>query len=144
MTDDAGGTRITWTAIVMTTALLLTAASGAWVLFQSQFANMEKQSTAANQNVDRRIDENTENIDAIRHAAISREEHVEFVKRLDHEIGTINDRIRIIEQTRPTTGELASIVQSNKEQQQEVKERVRSLEDNLRRATPPFQPGATK
>lgn len=55
-------------------------------------------------------------------------------------ISQLRDQIKIIEQTRPTTGELQAVGNGNKDQITKLEDRVRSLEDNLRTLKPIVQP----
>lgn len=144
-TTSNGTPELTWTNIVSTIAVILTMFAGAWLLFQSQFANMKEQFSAADSFINKRVDV----IGERQQTNVNRLEHTEFVKRLDSELAQIRDQLRIIETTRPTTGELQGVGLTTKEQLAEIKDRLRSLEDNLRRpqalapVTPPLPiPGA--
>ena len=144
-TTSNGTPELTWTNIVSTIAVILTMFAGAWLLFQSQFANMKEQFGASDSFLSKRVDVISER----QQSNVSRAEHTEFVKRLDSELAQIRDQLRIIETTRPTTGELQGVGLTTKEQLAEIKDRLRSLEDNLRRpqalapVTPPLPiPGA--
>jgi hypothetical protein len=136
--------QLTWANIIATMLLMLTLFGGAWVLFQAQFASLKEQFTSADKSQQKQIDSLSDLVRYNSTNTVLRSEHIEFVKRLDRELGTIAEQLKIIETTRPTTGELQSIGISVKEQLSEIKERVRSLEDNLRRpqALAPVTPPA--
>jgi hypothetical protein len=55
-------------------------------------------------------------------------------------ISQLRDQIKVIETTRPTTGELQQIGTAAKDQAAKLEERVRSLEDNLRPLRKPAEP----
>jgi phosphatidylserine/phosphatidylglycerophosphate/cardiolipin synthase-like enzyme len=55
-------------------------------------------------------------------------------------ISQLRDQIRVIETTRPTTGELQQIGTAAKDQATKLEERVRSLENNLRPNRKPAEP----
>jgi len=58
------------------------------------------------------------------------------LRRVDDLIAVVRDQLRVIETTRPTTGELQSASTSANLQIAEVKLRLQSLEDYLRTARP--------
>ena len=125
--------QLTWANIVATIAVILTMFAGAWLLFQSQFANIKEQFSSADSSQVRQIIELRTQLDSHIKNSVLRQEHTEFVKRLDGTLAEIRDQLKILETTRPTTGELQSVGVITKEQLAEIKARVQSLEDNLRR-----------
>ena len=134
MTNSKGAPpQLTWTNLIITLAVILTAGGGAWSLFQSQFSSIQREFAANVAAINSNIGELDKRIERNRESNIGRVEHTEFVKRMDQELAAINRQISIIESTRPTTGELSAVGTNNKEQLAEIKERIRSLEDNLRR-----------
>lgn len=128
-----GPPQITWTNIIMTFAVMASVAAGGWALFQTQFASQERQFAVENENLSNEIKEVRGRLEVLRNETIGRHEQGEFEKRLDDEIVVIKEQLRVIEATRPTTGELQSNASATRDQISEIKERVRSLEDNLRR-----------
>jgi hypothetical protein len=58
----------------------------------------------------------------------------------EREFVQARDQIKVIEQTRPTTGELQAVGNANKDQITKLEERIRSLEENLRPGRRPAIP----
>lgn len=139
-----GGPQITWVNIIATLALLATVAGGAWLLFQQQFTNIEQQTRQAVADLSSQIRETRTESERLRDRAILRDEHKEFVKRMDDSLVELSKRLQVIETTRPTTGELQSSTQSIKDQISEIKDRLRFLEQSprtpLRVETSPIPP----
>jgi hypothetical protein len=125
--------QLTWANIITTIAVILTMFAGAWMLFQSQFANLKEEFSAADASQVRQIADLRKILKDHMDNSVLRPEHTEFVKRLDGEISAMREQLKILETTRPTTGELQGIGLTTKEQLTEIKARVQSLEDNLRR-----------
>jgi uncharacterized protein HemX len=119
------GPQLTWTNVIGTLGfgtLLIASFMGAfWTVFQTQFANTERR---------------MERLEKERSDFVGRDEHREFVKRLDGDITQIQQQLLRIETTRPTTGELKQLGDSAAEQARKLDDRVRSLEDYLRTVRP--------
>ncbi len=138
-----GAPQITWVNIIATLGLIATLGGGAWLLFQNQFSNIQSEMRSADNALLQDIKDNQTELNRLRENTLSRNEHVEYVKRVDSELKEIKDRLALIESTRPTTGELQSIGSGTRDSINEIKDRVRSLEDNLRRPQQPFFPQYT-
>lgn len=121
---------------MVTIGVVLTAAAGGWTLFQTQLASMERQFTQSIRAISDEISQAKQLGERNRDDTIHRAEHAELVKRLDGEFTIIRDQLRVIETTRPTTGELQAVATAGARDLAEIKERVRSLEDNLRKPQP--------
>jgi hypothetical protein len=123
--DPNGGPRgpLTWANLISSVAVIGVAAAGGWTLFQSQFASMEKsiaiQAKINEENARLLAEEFRRFQDAsekdrydvhleLRHDFIRKDEFNQFEQRLE----SIQKRLDIIEQTRPTTGELQSTAQA--------------------------------
>jgi len=124
---------VTWYNIMVTLGVLITAGGGGWTLLQSQLASIDRQIDTTTRSFSKRLDELQREEERIRNESIHRNESNEFTKRMDHEVSTINERIKIIEATRPTVGELQAIGTSTTRELLEIKERIKSLEENLRK-----------
>lgn len=72
-------------------------------------------------------------LDRRRSEFVTTREFIEFEKL----VSAFRDQIKVLETTRPTTGELQAIGNGNRDQITKLEERVRSLEDNLRRIVVP-------
>lgn len=126
-------THITWINVIATVAVIFTAAGGMWVLVQQQFSSLEHQFTRATDQNSSAIGDVKRDLDTLTREVVNRHEHEEFVKRLDGEIKIVKEQLRVLEATRPTTGELQQVGTATDRQILEIKERVRSLEDYMRR-----------
>ena len=133
-----GRPQLTWANIVITLALAATFAGGGWILFQNQFASQQQQFKDVTAALSAEIKANHEEVDRLRGESIGRNEAIEFRKRIDDRLTEMSARLGLIEATRPTTGELQSIGAGTRDSINEIKDRVRSLEDNLRRPVQPF------
>lgn len=127
---------LSWYNIIVTVGVLFAAAGAGWTLFQTQFSSMERQFQSSDKNLLERIVDLKEMAERNRDETIHIREHNELVKRVDTEIATINDRLKILETTRPTTGELQGIAAASGRDITDLKDRIRSLEDNLRKVAP--------
>lgn len=125
-----GGLQITWINLIATMALLATVSGGAWLLFQQQFKSLEEQFGQAARNLQADIKDNRTELERLRSLSISREEHAEFVKRLDGDLVGLGKRLDVIEATRPTTGELKSVADGMQVQANEIKQRLQFLEQS--------------
>jgi hypothetical protein len=132
-----GRPQLTWVNIIATLALLATVAAGAWILFQQQFNSMQLQLQSSTSSLNSDIRENRAELERLRNLTILRNENNEHVKRVDEDIGIIRERLKVLESTRPTAGELDSTNAGTREQISDVKLRLRSIEDSLRRQTSP-------
>jgi archaellum component FlaC len=135
-THEEKAPQLTWANIIITIAVVMTMCGGAWVLFQSQFSAMREQFVASDNYQMKQLDALSKVVEHNTFNSVSRPEHTELVKRIDGQLNELQERLKIIETTRPTTGELQGISTGTKEQLSEIKSRVQSLEDNLRRAQP--------
>ncbi len=128
--------QLTWTNIVATVMIILTAAGGSYALVQQQFGAMERQFANATRDNANAIDEIKKSIERLRNGSIERPEHTELVKRMDESHRIVIDQLRVLETTRPTTGELQQVQTTTTKSIEEIKERVRSIEDYMRRPQP--------
>lgn len=124
-TGPNGSPQLTWFNVVATLALLATIAGGAWILFQSQFHNLEDQMRAQDASNATLVKELRIDLDRLRDASVLRAEHIEFVKRLDEHLSGLQKRLDVIEATRPTTGELQS-------QENALKSDINALRDSMK------------
>jgi hypothetical protein len=138
MTSKPGGVpQLSWYNIMVTLGVVLTAAAGGWTLFQTQLAGIERQFTAADKILIDRIEAVQKMVERVRDTSIHRDEHIENMKRMDGDIAGIQNQLKVIETTRPTTGELQAVATGTARDLAEIKDRLRSLEDNLRRVNLP-------
>lgn len=125
---NSNGPQITWVNIVITIGLFTTMAGGAWALFQSQFNNLEQQLRSADSTTNALVKDLRGDLDRLRDNSVLRAEHIEFVKRLDEHLAMLQHRLDIIEQTRPTTGELENRASALRTEIAEIKDRIKFLE----------------
>lgn len=128
-----GGPQLTWVNIIATLALLATVAGGAWLLFQNQFTNLEVQMHTNLTDLSAQIKDNRGQADRLRDHSVQREEHTEFVKRVDERLAEIQRRLDVLEATRPTTGELEKVSGATNASIIDLKERLQFLEQNRQR-----------
>ena len=135
-----GVAQLTWTSIAAILMVIFTAAGGSYALVQQQFSAIERQFDNATKTNAATLVALRNELDDLRGITIERAEHTEFVKRLDAAHRTVVDQLSVLERTRPTTGELMQVQTNTTKEISEIKDRVRSLEDYLRRAPPAAQP----
>lgn len=139
--SEARSPGVSWTAVSVVLGLVMSMTLGGatafWAVFQTQFSAADHARLELKSELDRVRDA----LDRL--SPVKREEHAEFAKRLDNEFHGIAERLKILETTRPTTGELDKASKSSDNQISEVKERVRSLEDYIRTPRPLGQAAPT-
>jgi hypothetical protein len=136
-----GPPQLTWPNIAAGLLVATALAGAAWTLFQSQFAYVEK-SVFQNRNdsikSDDAIKHEIERINAELLARRSEFPTMELFKQLerleDERYSDTKSRLNQLEQSRPTTGELAAVAKSNETLAAKLDERVRSLENFVRQA----------
>lgn len=148
---NGSGVKMPLRDIIIVLALAVSIGGGFWSVVQTQFnAQKEREDLIASysekigkivtsqakerddelqQQLDRRIPELERIVLYLRDQLERTRENYTPLRELLH----IEQEIKVIEQTRPTTGELQAIGNGNREQITKLEERVRSLEDNLRR-----------
>lgn len=157
-TNNGNGPRLPFSVIVPTASLILMAFGGVWVLMQSQFVNVAKNMEDRDKaiviqqtNTEREIETDrrqfTANYDRItkllndasdelksrvadihgelRHDLVSQLEFKQFEKQLDE----LREQFRILETTRPTTGELSSASVGLEKRIDAISERLNKMED---------------
>ncbi len=107
---------------------MATLGGGAWLLFQNQFAGLELQLRTTNQNLSTDIRDNRTELERLRNETIGRREQEEFTKRIDAQLSILRERLLALEATRPTTGELQGTGSALKNEINDVKDRVKFLE----------------
>jgi hypothetical protein len=90
--------------------------AGVWKIFQTQLDSILKR------------------LDKLEASLVGRQEHVEFGRRIDGKFSTIEAQLRVLEETRPTTGELEAVATGNAAQITKLEDRVGKLE-SAKRAT---------
>jgi hypothetical protein len=124
----------TWGTIISTIALIITLSGGAWVVFQTQFTSMDKTIYANDFNANKREERIQKEIDLInqqRYSFLEQNEFGQFEKRQQDLISQLNDRVRTLEQTRPTTGELQASSGGNTAEINKLESRLHDLEQRL-------------
>lgn len=101
-------------------------------LFQDQIDRRENDALRRDQDAVKRADTIQAELDRRRNEFVTTREFIEFGKLID----TMRNQIRVLESTRPTAGELKAVTEANGNQITKIEDRVKSLEDNLRRIIP--------
>lgn len=115
-TPNNGGS-FSWATIVGLIIVGGIIIGGVWTVVQVQFANQ-----AAN------IKSNEIAINNYRLRSVSQAEFTQFEKRIDEHLKATDERLLLIEQTRPTAGELKGVADSTKEQIARIIDRLNKID----------------
>ncbi len=117
--------QLTWANIVSTLAVSITLFGGFWVLVQNQIAAVSDKEDVRHQDLGRRDAEVTARITRMETEVgrrfVSQTEFKMFLARFD----AITAQLRVLEATRPTTGELNGSINT-------IKERISDMDGRLR------------
>jgi hypothetical protein len=104
---------------------------GSWTVFQTQFSNIDKDQKIIRDALDLRSTEvdrkfTALNAELIQHrdVYVQQYQYREFRQALDKRLDTIEQRLALIEQTRPTTGELRGIAENADKQISRILDRL--------------------
>jgi hypothetical protein len=147
---------LSYATIVSTLAFAASVVYGAWALNQSQLANVNAQIELLRKDTSdkaavlaaelaRRENEIKSSLYTLQSKLergpaefVAVQEHREFKDRLLDDIRGLRAQLNVLEQTRPTTGELSAVSLYVKDQTARLEERVRQLEQNsINHAMPP-------
>jgi hypothetical protein len=126
------GPQLTWINVITTIAVILTMAGGGWLLMQNALVSENQQRRDSTAALLEQIRINDTAIARLRDSTIQTAEFLEFKKHVYDDIQLMRDQIKVMEATRPTTGELQTANNNSLSQISDLNERVRSLEDYLR------------
>jgi len=108
---------------------------GSWTVFQTQFSNIDQGQKIIRDELARRSGEVDSKFTALdaellhhRDVYIEQYEYRAYARALEKRLDTIEQRLALIEQTRPTTGELRGIADSADKQIQRILDRLDKLE----------------
>jgi hypothetical protein len=146
--EKNGGPQLSYATVISALAFAASVVYGAWALNQSQLANVNAQIDLLRKDTSERASvlaaELTRReseikaslyilqsrVDRIPAEYVATQEHKEFKERLLEDIGGLRSQLSVLEQTRPTTGELSAVSVFVKDQASRLEERVRQLEQN--------------
>lgn len=119
-----GPPQLTWANITASILVLSVLAAGAWAITQIQYGHHDKDI--------KRIEDDITRIDAellLRRTQFpTQAEFQQYEKRMDNVISETQARLRSLEQTRPTTGELQGIAKSSDTQINRILDRLDRLD----------------
>lgn len=101
-------------------------------IFQMQIDRRQAETLRRDEEFSKRISSIQNEINERFKDTVGAQTFAEFTKS----ITTVREQIKTLETTRPTIGELQAVASLTKDQLARLEERVRSLEDNLRRIQP--------
>jgi hypothetical protein len=133
---------VSWTTVISAGAFMAVLIGGGWTVFQTQFSSQAAQINENKQlieqsvrllqaQIDRRVGELERRDDALTAKALTQAEFKQFEANVLAQIEGLRRQIAILEQTRPTTGELQAANRSSQDTAARLEERVRSLEQYL-------------
>lgn len=141
MTDRSGpdGLQVSWTTLVSTGVLVVMVFGAFWALIQSQVADVRSRADAAKSYTDQQTQETRdqirhirEDLSKLREEDFSLRDHTIYEKATDDRLISLLDRIKIVERTRPTTGELQGIATNAGSRLDRIEERLKALEQEHR------------
>jgi hypothetical protein len=142
MAANSNGPSVSWSSVVSTGAFLTLLVGGGWTIFQTQFSSMsaqivenriavEKATMLVQSQMDRRFGELEKDSDYLRTNRVATNEFNQFQGNVAGQIETLRRQLAVIEQTRPTTGELQAANKNSQETANRLDDRVRYLEQYL-------------
>ena len=145
------GPILSWTTVISTAAFLLAIVGGGWTVFQTQFGSLsgqisrnEQQIIAGNSlmqaQLDRRFGEMDTELRVMKRERITKSEFDQFSSNIINQIETIRKQLSVLEQTRPTTGELQASSKGSLDTSSKLEDRVRALEQYLLGQSKAFAP----
>lgn len=141
MASNSGNPELTWANIIGTIAAAAILAGAGWTLFQTQFNYVEKNTSLVRETLERRDGEINSRVVKIEDELRSRRELFidqkmfdQYQLRIDNSVKVLTDRLNVLEQTRPTTGELQALSKNANEQITRILERIDRIENNKKLA----------
>lgn len=148
-TSEAGPV-LSWTTVVSAAAFMTALVGGGWTVFQTQFSSMsaqiidnkreaEKGFNLYQAQLDRRFEELNKSLNTLRIERLTLAEFSQFKEAMLLQLDLLRKQLAILEQTRPTTGELQAYNKSSQEalaaaanvsstQMHEIEGRLRAVE----------------
>jgi hypothetical protein len=152
----SNGPSLSWGTVVSTIGLFVVLFGGQWVLTQQSIntvytvlADQKTTQTRRDERAEKGIEDINRELgarkDIFRDEFVGRNEFKEFSARILAEFAIMNRQLDVLQQTRPTTGELQAINSYVREQTSRMEERIRAIEQNfLQRNVPSQQQQAPK
>jgi hypothetical protein len=130
-----GDPQLSWGTVISMVGVVAVLFGGSWAVFQTQFGYIEKDKEVIRQELVRSLTgiqsqfkSVSDDFDRRRLLNVEQVEFKQFEARYEKEVADIQQRLSLIEQTRPTTGELRGISENADKQINRILNRLDQLE----------------
>ena len=133
MVERQASDAFNWPTLIAATTLGLALVGGFWMVVQTQFTYIEQDKRIIRQDLER-----AQSLVQVQlKDVVQRNEFAQFEARILADLDTIKKQLQLLEQTRPTTGELSGTAKALEARITGQEERVRGLELRLIPQSPP-------
>ena len=136
MATSSGPPQLTWANIIGSIGAAALVAGAGWTLFQTQFNYADRNTSLVRESQEKRNDEINRRFDKIESELLTRRELFidkstfdQYERRIDGATKVLIDRLNVLEQTRPTTGELQALSKNSNDQVTRILDRLDRIEN---------------